>query len=308
MRTPISRILAILICIPLAACASSPEIDPLDQGGPSDPLPPPESTSIGFHLAKLDNAMQHWEHLKTEASQEEDLRKLRALERSIARDVHLRLPEIVAELESGPPQNRIVASIALGFGNRDEVLGPLLVALDDRERQVTINALIGLGKLARPDTPLAQICYLLRESPHRLIRVNAAYAMLRLVSAGARDDCAIESCREAMSDSEPEVKAQSSLVLGMLEDAESVQALGDLLYSEDKLVSHYAANALLLIGLNEANQQRGAVARLLVGALDHMDPESRPRLHHVLVQLAGGDFGRESGPWREWAYRLPDHP
>jgi HEAT repeat protein len=230
-------------------------------------------------------------------------RQLHLLEGQLRRDARLRLGEVIAELESGPPNNRAVAGVALGFAGVVEAQSPLLAALDDPDSKVVANALLGLGLLALPDTPLAQICYLMRRSPDPYTRNNAALALKYVLDAGGEDDCAAESAREAVLDDLPGVRASAALILALTKDAEAMPLLGDLIYDDVPLVCQAAARALARLGREP--ELMGDAARTLVATLDRVDARHRPIVIRELERLARETFGEDTEEWRDWAYRLP---
>ncbi len=290
----------LLFCL-LSACASN---DPLsDKSEPYTPPPAPDKDSIGYYLSQLDNAISGWNQAKLAVRDEEDERKVRAFERAIQRLSRQRFGELVAQLESGPPANRAVCAVALGFSDLDESLSPLLSALEDPSANVVSNALLGLGLLRRPETPLAQICYQFSRNPDAFTRNNAAFALQRILIAGGDDPCVQTSAREALLDPESAVRSKAALILYLVKDTESITSLGDLLYDDEIVVA--AASATALAGLGADESYTGATARLMVASLEKVRPSHRVRILHELKRLHGSDLGEDSKPWRDWAYRLP---
>ena len=285
----------------LPACASNRA--ELANAEPYTPPAEPDPESIGFYLAQISTSINGWNRSKLEARDEEDRRQVRTLERTIERTARLRVGDLIAELESGPPANRKIAAVALGFTGMPEALSPLLSALEDPEPLVVSNALLGLGLLQLPETPLAQICHLLRRDPDNYTRNNAAYAMQRILLSGGEDPCVVLSARDALLDSESAVRAKAALILYLVRDTDSITALGDLLYDEDGVVAAAAATSLARLGADEVYM--GTVARLMVAALDRVHPTSRNFVLNELRRLHKVDLGEDSEPWRDWAYRLP---
>ena len=136
------------------------------------------------------------------------------------------------------------------------------------------------------------------------MRINAAYALQRLVTVGDEDSCAAESARLALADSEPGVVAQCAAVLGLLEDAESLQALTDLLYADAPLVARAAAAAVSSIGMAH-DELKGEAARALANAYDRVGRTARTRVKKELIRMRGYDLGDDAEEWVDWAYRLP---
>jgi HEAT repeat protein len=301
MNLPRSNSLLVLLFCLLSACASS---DPkAAEGEPFTPPPEPKQESIGFYLSQLDNAIAGWNQAKLRSRDEVDERKVRALERTIQYKTRLRFGELIAQLEAGPPRNRAICAVALGFSGLVEALSPMLSALEDPDPAVVSNALLGLGLLAQPETPLAQICFHLSRNPDAFTRNNAAFAMQRILIAGGDDDCARASAREALLDTESAVRSKAALILYLVGDTDSITALGDLLYDKEPVVIAAAATALAGLGKDEA--YTGAAARLMVAALEKVHPTQRLRILFELKRLRGADLGEDAAPWRDWAYRLP---
>ncbi|MFT5285632.1 MAG: HEAT repeat protein [Planctomycetota bacterium] len=293
--------LIILVLALLSACAST-NSDELE-GEPYSPPGEEQADSIGFYLAQISKAINGWNRTKLEARNEEDKRRVRTFERTIQRMARLRVGDLLIELESGPPANRRISAVALGFTGMEEALSPLLSALEDPDPLVVSEALLGLGLLQLPETPLAQICHLLRRDPDNYTRNNAAYAMQRILLSGGADPCTVQSARDALLDSESAVRAKAALILYLVRDTDSITALGDLLYDEEGVVAAAASTSLARLGADKI--YTGSVARLMVAALDRVHPTHRNFVLNELRRLHKKDLGEESEPWRDWAYRLP---
>ena len=293
-------LLPLLALGPLGACQSLEEPT-------GEPFEAPEATpadEIGYFLAEFDGSLRRWNELKLAPSSDRDRRQLRALETNMKKRASERQEDLVTELETGPPLNRQVAAAALGFTGDPAVISALLNALDDPNAGVVQKALLGLGRLEDPSTPPGPLLEILRSHPDPWTRNNAVYAVQRVVAAGAASEDVATTCRAALVDPEPGVRAQAASVLGMVRDAESVDALGDLLQDEVQLVYQAAATALARIGRDHP-ESKGQVARLLVQAMDEGDSGRRKRAHRELVVLSDRDLGDEPDDWREWAYRMP---
>lgn len=286
-----------------AGCASSGAAAP--ETRPYVPLPDPEPDSIGFFLTEFDASVRAWTNLELSGNSSREQRTRRGLEKEMRQRARRRQEELLGELRSGPPANRAVAAVALGFTGDPAVVGPLYEALSDPSDDVVHNALLGLGRLGNPDTPTTEVCYLLRNDPDAWIRNNAAFALQAIVAAGAPPtDLALRSAREALSDKEPGVRAQCASVLGLARDVEAVDDLGDLLYDETPLVAAAAITALGSIGRYRP-EAKGRCARFLAQALARVGPKQREFLVSELARMSEVHFGDDPEPWLEWAARLP---
>lgn len=263
--------------------------------------------SIGYFLNKIDERVRAWSNLKLDARSEDEIHTRNLLAQTLQYDTKRRVDELVAQLESGPPRNRAIAAVGLGFSGLPQAQPALLAALTDPDPQVVSNALLGLGILGASDTPTAEIAYLLRTHRDGWTRNNAAFALQRIATArapGALDPTLASSLREALGDEMAGVRAQCAATLGSLQDPESVRPLSDLLYDGENLVALAAASALASIG-SQVPAQKGPSARALVAAYSKARSERRPSLQRELARLANSNLGTDVEPWKEWAFKLP---
>lgn len=299
---------AAVACFCACAGLGSPKSSE-DDGAPKKPIAElVEATNtpvpIGQLLAQLDLSIQRWNELLISGTTRDDHEKARKLELWIQGEAHRRRTEIIEQLETGAPQNRTVAAMALGLTREAEAQSPLIAALGDPEPAVVSNALLGLGLLGRSDTPLDQVCVLLRTHADPALRSNAALCMAQLTGAGARADCALEAARFGLLDTEPTVRSHCALALGNLLDKASVDSLVDHLTDPVPLVAAASAKALGHIGKGVPTE-KGKAARALVGALDGSKGIVKDEVRRNLLLLAGVDHGKETKDWLEWAVRLP---
>jgi HEAT repeat protein len=294
-----------LLWLASAGCTSSErQPDPAAKPEPFVPLPDEEPSSIGFFLKQYDLSLEQWSKLKLSASSPREQRALGALERNLEKDARERQQELVTCLESGPPAQRRVAAAALGFTHDPAVLSALLAGLSDPDPEVVQRALLGLGVLGEPETPLSEIRHRLLRDPDPWTRNNAAFALQSIALAGARGSELAECSRSGLQDSEPGVRAQCASTLGILADVSAIEALSSLIYDEANLVALASATSLARIGRFEP-EHKGEVARTLVDALDRVGPDRREHLLGALIWMSDQNLGNEALPWKEWAYKMP---
>ena len=309
MLRPTLRWTLVLITALTASCASTGgsgggELPATDLG----PIPTGEvltwrEMAMGEYLTELDGRMGRWFALK--ARTDPDSVRLRdVLETEIRRFVSVRPGDLVHELTAGPPRNRMIAAAGLGFSDDEAALGALIAALDDPDQDVEHQALLGLGLLADPDTPVDPLLERLRGSTEGLARNNAAYAVFRLVRADVRDEELATALRLALLDDEPSVRAQAAAALGVMADPDSIDALSGLLDDELDFVYVAAVRSLIEIAREDLTK-RGAVARALVGAWESADGGRRTRLRRDLTSMAGVDYGERAEDWQRWSLGLP---
>ncbi len=301
----IVRRLLPLCCVSLACgCRSTDSTAKNGEGTPYAPPAPVADDTIGYFLVQVDKSLQRWSELKLEARGPREDLTLQALEESLRRRTVERQDELVHELEGGPPSNREVAAVALGFTGDPAVLSPLLAALLDPDPGVVQKAVLGLGILALPETPLSEITALLSGDPDPWTRNNAAFAVHRIVSAGGRLEGLELILEAALLDREPGVRAQAASTLGLLGYPDAIQSLGALLTDSASLVAVAAASSVVSIGRLHP-EKKGEAARVLADALDRVPSSQRNHLVRELSRLSGKDLGPDAAPWREWAYRMP---
>ncbi len=308
--TPKLRLVApALLATLLAAGCASTSSKTVPAGTPEkDPVRPElrEEAPIGMFLAEADSAIQAWCNLALTASTPARKNQMRTLEQVLNDRMSRRCDELVQELSSGPPINRIRAAAALGFSGKVEAQSPLLAALSDPQPDVAHNALLGLAVLARADTPLDEICRRAEFDIDPQTRAQAAFALRAIVNAGGTGECARGTARRGLADTEPFVRSQCALVLGLLADGESVPALTGMLREEHAHVQSAAAEGMLLMVERDATQ-KGPVGRALVAAW--LEARSKDPLKRIamdtLVQISDVNYGEDVMLWSEWAKRLP---
>jgi len=298
-------LLGLLLGLPLLPGCGATGAATEAKATPYTPLPDPDPESIGYFLTEFDASLRAWTNLALAGSGREDERIRRGLEKEMSQRARKRQADLLDELENGAPKNRAVAAAALGFTGDPAVVGPLYAALSDPDEDVVLNSLVGLGHLASPDTPPAEVCYLLGNDPDAWVRSNAAYVLSSVVgSGGETPELVLRSCREALADPEPGVRAQCASTLGLAHDVRAIDELGDLLYDDVDLVAAAAASALSLIGRTRL-EHKGEVARDLSDALDRLEPKRRDHLLRELLRLSEVDYGEDAEGWQKWARRLP---
>lgn len=303
--THLARAATALAVFSVLACQSDGGKDQA-RGKPEPfvPLPDTEPDTIGYFLTRFDGWLARWSELKLSAAGSRDRNELTALESHMHQEALERRDELLTELESGSPLNRRIAAAALGFSHDPTVLSPLLSAVSDRDHELVQKALLAIGVLALPETPLGEILQRLEHDPEAWTRNNAAFAVLSLARAGNESRELVAGCRAALDDSEPGVRAQCASSLGELADAGSVEPLSALLLDESNLVALASAVSLANIGQRHP-EQKGAAARKLARVLDQVRPDRRAHVLTALRWLSNDDFGEDAAPWLEWAHKLP---
>jgi hypothetical protein len=293
----------------VSACAASgapgKDSDPEKNALPERPKIQPEDP-IGKFLADADNAIYQWCKFALTGRTAAHKNQQRALEGVLVDRASRRCDELIAELSSGPPINRIRAAAMLGFARKPEAQSPLLAALSDPHPDVVHNALLGLAVLGRADTPLDPICHATEFAEDPQTRAQAAFALRSILNNGGSGTCALGTARRGLADSEPFVRSQCALVLGLLGDLESVPALEAQLQDELPHVQSATVEGLLLM-TERKPESKGPVGRALVktwGAADDDQPIKGLAMD-ALVRIADVNYGTDLILWIEWSNRLP---
>jgi HEAT repeat protein len=294
-----------LLLVLSAGCASTPKepeakVEPYDPKWEQAEAPEP----IGKLLAGVDMSLRGWTKLVLSAQTDEERAQARGLELDLMRRVRPRVADLIHELESGPPTNRIPAAAALGFTHAREAQSPLLAALHDPSADVVNNALIGLAVLQLADTPLAEIETLLARHDDGFVRSNAAWALRSLIEAGADGTPIAATARQALIDPEPFVRAQAALILAQLADGDAVSSIGELAREPTPFVVLAATRALALIGRTNPHA-KGPAARELVRAWERANAKLHGAMQRALIELAGENHGDKLEDWAEWVAKLP---
>lgn len=267
-----------------------------------------DQRKIGFILAELDGSLRKWNSLVLSGATVRDAHSISLIEHSIAYDAAKYQEEIMDQLITGPQNNRRVAAAALGFSGSPRALAPLLSALSDPDEQVIANALLSLGTLRDPGTPLTFIASLMAEHESNAVRANAGRALRSLlaVNSAVEERADVRSCaRRATADIEPAVRMSALLLLAELHDYDSLDAIALALNDPVPLVARAASRSVAHIGSNEP-EYKGRAARALAASLSRVDKQNvRPAVFSDLQALGSRNYGPDIDAWIEWANRLP---
>ncbi len=313
-----------LLATPLlfAACASAPK-EEVDQkpryGKPSVSLGADEEVNVDNLFIRLDLAQRYWSNLQITAKDSTEKHRVDEVKKDIIFRATRHQADLITALETGPPSQRQIAAFALGFSevrelpsdardsaraHRIDPVGPLTAALQDPVPTVVANAAYALGLLARADAPTSQLVQLLDSSPDKDVRINASWALIRLVAEGARPEGLAAVARRALSDEIHGVRSHAAQIIAHLGDYDSIDALAAVLRDEKNLPAAAASRCLAYMG-HGSKQHLGTCARALAGALPDVRPAVRTWLLADLISLAGRNYGENADEeWLRWATDL----
>jgi HEAT repeat protein len=305
----VRKIRPLLLCL-ATACAAPPvaeigqTVDPFEGEPALISTTPIAEIPLGKFLADIASSIQAWSQKTWASSNTSDFRKQSLLEHHITQMARERKEDLLYVLEAGPQHSRVIAAAALGFTRDQDVLSPLLDALDDSDPRLVGNALLGLTILEHPDTPTERIASILQYDQDPQLRWAAAYCARTLVERNIRSDQLTGAARSALHDSEPVVRAQCCLLLGLVGDDESFAAIETLIQDKVPLVSAAAIRGIGALGKSSV-KLKGTCARALTKHLQAENSVMRKRVRVSLVQLAERDYGDNVELWRTWSSRLP---
>lgn len=258
----------------------------------------------GEVLTEIDVQLQRWNELLL-SSDKADQRARRSMEEHLRIRARNHFELLSDQLTDGIVRHRTIAAAAIGFSADDEATPLLVAALDDESVDVVDAALLGLGILADPKTPMGPLARKLEQGVDGWTRSNAAFAIKKLLEAGAPKEQVIASLRLALLDSWDSVRAQAAATLMVVGDRKDIVSLEDALYDPATMVVMAAAKGVRRIGA-EDDTARGEAARALFDAWQEREGNAvRAVLRDQMAQLAQRNFGNEPSQWREWAYGLP---
>ena len=311
MRTPLTaglslRVLSVGIgLLLLAACASTPEPKPIE-------VDASEAMRKDFLLrlqeamrlpdnedqAMVMNSLEHW---LPDWQSEQRKGQAEPIEKLVTIKVVTHVDAVVAALQSGARERRVVAAWALGFARVPENdLG--LVSPHERARDALVavraepdddllrNATLGLWKLADPQTPVRPLANLLVSHHDPDVRANAALALVTVASTES-----VSSVRDAMlvalGDSEPRVRVHAALFARHFPAPEGTQRILQILPHENTPL----VRAALAWALGAAKAQDAGPE--LLNMLSSQIQVEADAAHEALTSIYGKDWGRRRSDW-----------
>jgi len=301
----------LLAVLCLASCASSTS----SQGGDSPSGLPDESRltvvnqantdAIGMFLTSCDLQIRAWTNLSLTAANNNDRIKRERLEQHLVNETRLRQKELIMQLETGPPKNRKISAVALGFTGALEALSPLLGAIEDPDPDVASNALLGLALLGNGQTPLNGVLAAMRQSPDDKTRANAAWAAYEIIKAGGSAENLLATARAGLVDPSEIVRTQALRILAHELDSEAIDSIALLLDDDVPLVASASARSLAYIAGRDPHS-KGSCARALAASLDRVEEDAvRENILILLQRISNANYGKKSEDWMAWALRLP---
>lgn len=280
-----------------AACSSQPEEKSDLRDYRTEPYVVPsgrEDLRTGELILECEKHLRAWQTASTKPLTEESKEEVQFLEQAMAILVHREQARLEEQAVSGPPRNRGVASAALAFSSEAPALTLMMNNVLDLHPQVSANALLGVGILASPETPLEPLYEVaMRPDKDPMVVRNLAYAgfqLARILNSDPKGQLS-SIFIPLLSFHESGVRAQAAAGLGLTNAAHAIPLLADSLGNDDDpAVRTAAALALGNIGAPGATEA-------LVQALDDPHPVTSGTARGSLVKIHGEDLGGDSSDW-----------
>ncbi len=188
---------------------------------------------------------------------------------------------------------RKIAAGALGFGERDDVIGVLIdLVKTDPDVEARKGALWGLGVHGSDQTPADPIVEALSD-PDAELRLMAMGALAKCLRRN-NDRGALPRVLELLSDPDWKVRGQAVLVLATVGRKDTIKPIIERpLKDENPIVRLHAVGALQVISEEESVDP-------LIGALTDPDPRVSDTAQRALEILTGQKFGKEPEKWDFW--------
>lgn len=289
----------------LSACASAPPPKPIEVDKQAamrrdflERLQEAMRVPDGEDQAMVMNSLEHW---LPEWQSEQRKGQSEPLEKLVTIKVVTHVDDVIAALQSGARERRIVAAWALGYARVPEndlgLVSPherardaLVAVLEEPDDDLLRNATLGLWKLGDPATPVRPLARLLVSHHDPDVRGNAALALVTVASAetvaAARDAMLV-----ALGDSEPRVRVHAALFARHFPAPEGTQRILQILPHENTpLVRAAMAWAL------GAAKAHDAVPELLNMLSSQIQVEA-DAAHDALTSIYGKDWGPRRSDW-----------
>ncbi|MDP7061965.1 MAG: HEAT repeat domain-containing protein [Planctomycetota bacterium] len=253
------------------------------------------AAETGRLIVDCDRQLRIWSEAMAAPRSQENQDTVALATRALGIFVVKNRPLLENQVISGAPRNRGIASAALGFCGDPAVLPLLMNNVGSSESEVVAKALLGIGVLSVPNTPVGPIYQLLNDDGvNAEVESNAAFALFQIATASEQDlDGTMTSALLLLLDSpQPNVRAQATLSLGLVKANVAIPPITDLLAADpDPQVRTAAAFALGRIGSTASTLP-------LVAALDDPAPLAAGSARAALARIHGRDLGPDAESWR----------
>ncbi|MCH2113107.1 MAG: HEAT repeat domain-containing protein [Planctomycetes bacterium] len=290
------RLLSFITTFALIGCAA-PENRAQPDGLISVAYEPPagrQPLEVGQLMVECERHLRTWQLAMSAPRTQENRDSIAFLERAIATLVHREQSSLEVQAVSGPPRNRGIACAALGFSGDPAVVPLLANNVTSEDEFVAENALLGLGRMGDPSTPLTPLYeVVMNTATSPAVMRNAAYASMSLASTLQVDpDGVLSSILIPIMDHQDErTRAQAIIGLGFIRCAHVLPKLNlRLLEDESIQVRKAAAWALGEIGARSSSA-------VLMRALEDDDPIVGGTARGSLTKIHGNDFGPKPDNW-----------
>ncbi|MCC6670897.1 MAG: HEAT repeat domain-containing protein [Planctomycetes bacterium] len=299
----------LLLLLSLAACGGSPE-----------PAAPDRSLEAQFQkdrtqrqetllrqedwqnvLMNLDKSLDRYATALLSAGNDRADRMVVSLETYLAQETKKHFADLVREADRDEfPGNRAIAAAALGFSQKPEALDPILNCLNDRDEAVVNNALLALGALRDPRTPVARLAEFVEDEKRPVkLRATASWTLMRLQLFVHQPDQVppvwMRVLQRPVEATDPSILVHALRGLGLFRRKEYAAHIRPYLAHPTPLIRTAAALATGFCGDQASHKDL-----LVLLKASETNPNVRLTARKALQALAGGvDRGYDVEAWRQ---------
>lgn len=208
--------------------------------------------------------------------------------------------DLLRALGSDALRQRSISAAALGFTGDDEMVEPLVNALDDPEAMVRSNAALGLGQIQSPSTPLTRLAQMALDEKATIEERRAAAWTIYQIQVAVRPKGFVPLKEAPFStlwarllegdtlEKDGILTVQSLRGLGMLRDPSILDSAARYLSHPKALVRQAA-----LVAVARSRNRRGAPLVLPLLSTNETNPNVRLTARKALKALTGDRVDHE---------------
>lgn len=301
----------IVLAAVLAACSTGPKkLDPVPLTEEEieflKKLDDPETFSLVQDVPELfqtlGNLNEAWVDAFLTKDSPKQFRVYTNLGEILTRRVYANFETILDQLHKGPPPNKIIAAMSLGFSRIPEnekfpqvypkAIEALVGVLDSGNDAIVKNALLGLFVLGDPETPLDTILDIMVQHHDSDVRANAALAVQAIATPEMAEKI-LPYVLPGLKDDKAIVRVHCILIAIKLQDDSLTTALVEQLYDQPPLIQAGVARAL-------GNLNDISLCEYLIPLTQSRYPIVREYALKSLRTLSGKDYGFDMDDWNDW--------
>ncbi len=284
------RMIFFLLWLFLLSCKTTEESVRSDPAGPDPEYNFREEQDLVVLFSQLDYNMREW----TEAKKKGDDAGISFFEKELYEQSAGNLDTLLRTLRGKNNQSyRIIAAMALGFGQSPKALPVLIENLHDLDSSIVNNCLQSIGFMGDKETPLPPLVDVLRTKKGKT-QAFAAYAIGETVTPKREFHGADLALLELLNDPEIFLRMNAVSALGKMQLKSAVKPI-----ITTNLFHEYPRVRLAAIAALGTIKHPSATASL-IESLKDADPKIRKRTIWALKRITDKDFEDDRNSWQNW--------